>query len=279
MDDRPRLSCYLAALTIPALSSLLGYVGGEGFRLQAEYQKLRGEWHADATARVIGYPGVTPAYSFADGPPNWLHDEGDSSLLWAGWDRDAHQHQWFTVGQGELDPKRLSHPMGRDSIRAIDRPRVEIHGGEYWDRIPPENIVATGVFLGVPVAYPMGVMDKILIVNDVVQTKPLLVVYTPFVADAHAVEIFNPTLGTQRLTMGHSGYLWDGRPLLYDRETQGLWVPSNEGLKGLAGSAKGKVLPRLAHLDPVPWGTWSAAHPDGRLVAGAYRSELNLFRP
>ena len=42
-------------------------------------------------------------------------------------------------------------------------------------------------------------------------------------------------------------------------------------LRCIAGPSKGKVLARLAHLDPASWSEWSAAHPDGRLLAGALR--------
>jgi len=267
------------AFALPSMAMAIGYIVVQGSLLWSEYVALRHEWDNDVKARVIGYPGVTPVYSLAQGPTDWLHDEGDATLLWAGWDRKAGRHDWFKIGKGEVTASRLSLQLGRDTLRAIDVPRVEARGGEIWERIPAENTVAVGEFEGVPIAYPMGLLNKVMIVNDKVHTKPILVVYTPFVDDVHAVEMFNATLNNQRLTMGHTGYLWDGRPLLYDRENQGLWVPDTEGLKGVAGASKGKLLRRIARLDTVPWGDWSAANPEGRLIAGAIRADLKNLKP
>jgi hypothetical protein len=263
----------------PACALLVGFIGVQGSALLEEYQRLRREWDADVRGRVVGYPGVTPVYSYAQGPPNWIHDEGDTTRLWAGWDRKAGRHQWFTVGKGELSAARLSHPMGRDTVRAIDKPRTETRGGEIWKAIPPDDIVHVGEFQGVPLAYPLNVLNKTLIVNDEVHRKPFLVVYTPYVENVHAVDTFYPVVDGKRLTMGHSGYLWDMRPLLYDRERQSLWVPSGEGLLAIAGPFKGTVLGRVAHLDPARWGDWSAEHPEGRLIAGAIRDDLKNQKP
>lgn len=268
-----------SALAPPACALLLGFIGVQGSALLSEYQRLRGDWDADVKGRVVGYPGVTPVYSFAQGPSNWIHDEGDSTLLWAGWDRRAGKHQWFTIGKGELSAARLTHPMGRDTIRAIDKVRSESRGGEIWRAIPPDDTAYVGEYQGVALAYPLNVLNKTLIVNDEVHRKPLLVVYTPFVEGVHAAEAFYPVVDGKRLTMGHSGYLWDMRPMLYDRERQSLWVPSNEGLKAIAGPLKGTILGRVAHLDPAPWGEWSAGHPEGRLIAGAIRDDLKNMKP
>lgn len=270
----------LARAVVPSMIALLiGYIGIMAPRLWAEYHALRGDWHADTHGRVIGYPGITPDYNHASSPANWLHDEGGKTRLWAGWDRKASKHVWFVVGKGDVSAEHLSQPMGRDSIRAIDDPRVESGEGEVWKAMLPDCTLVAGEFQGIPLAYPMGVLDKVLIVNDELHNRPFLVLYTPFVNLVHAVEMFNPLDAGKRLTMGHSGYLWNGRPLLYDRQGESLWVPTNKGLEAIAGPSKGKVLARLAHLDPTTWGEWSTAHPDGRLVAGAFRSDLKNLKP
>jgi hypothetical protein len=105
-------------------------------------------------------------------------------------------------------------------------------------------------------------------------------VYTPFIDERDAVEMFNPIVnGTEKRTMGHAGYLWDSKPLLYDRETQSLWVSTGEGLTSIAGKSKGIVMPRLTRLGAEKWGDWSYNHPDGRLLAGAIRSDWKNQKP
>ena len=267
------------AAVAPLIALLIGYIGVMAPKLWAEYHGLRGDWHTDVHRRVIGFPGITPSYSHASSPTNWLHDEGGKTLLWAGWDRKASKHVWFVVGKGEISAEHLSHPKGRDSIRAIDEPLLELGEGEVWKALPPDAPLVAGEFQGISFAYPMGVLDKVLIVNDEVHKRPFLVLYTPSVDLVHAVEMFNPLVEGKRLTMGHSGYLWDGRPLLYDRQGESLWVPTNKGLESIAGPSKGKVLARLAHLDPTTWSEWSTAHPDGRLLAGAFRPDPKNLKP
>ena len=283
MNSQPELAVprgrIARAAVAPLIALLLGYIAVLTPTLWAEYHGLRRDWESEVHRRVIGFPGVTPTFNHAHGPRDWAHDEGDKTLLWAGWDPKASAHKWFVVGKGEISAKNLSHPMGRDAVRAIDKPKLESGRGEIWDAMPADAAVVIGEFQGVSLAYPMGVLDKVLIVNDEIHRRPFLVVYTPFVDCVHAVELFNSVIDGKRVTMGHSGYLWDGRPLLYDRETESLWVPTNKGLEAIAGRRRGKVLDRLAHLDLATWGEWSKAHPEGRLVAGAIRADLKNLKP
>jgi Protein of unknown function (DUF3179) len=273
--DRPTARGRLAhAAVAPLIALIVGYIGVMAPMLWAEFVALRGDWHNDVQRRVIGFPGVTPTFSHAHTPHQWVRDEGDKTLLWAGWDRKATKHNWFVLGKGEISADHLSHAMGRDVARAIDTPKLESGGGEVWNAMRSNTPVIVGEFQGIAVAYPLGVLEKVLIVNDEIHKQPCLVVHTPFVAAAHAGEMFNPLLEGKRVMMGYAGYLWDARPLLYDRETESLWVANNRGLEAIAGKRKGAVLARLAHLDAMPWGEWSSAHPDGRLVAGAIRQEL-----
>ena len=265
---------------LPLMAFVLGYLGVHGPILWVEYRGLQSDWANDARARMIGFPGVTPNYSYANGPSNWIHDEGDSTLLWAGWDRKVGKHHWFILIKGDIEQKHLSYPMGRDAIRPIDKPRLESRIGEIWNSMSADEKVAVVEFQGIKLAYPMTVLSKVLVVNDEIHTKPLLVVHTPFVNDVHAVEMFNSLLdGTRKRTMGTAGYLWKGKPLLYDRETQSLWASCQEGLKCISGISKGKVLERIVRLDPVNWGEWSSKNPNGRLVAGAIRDDWKNPNP
>lgn len=281
MDASPRPAAHpMKGLILPLFALLLGHVGSRGTTLWAEYRSLQQEWEKDELGRAVGYPGIIPFYSHAESPKDWIRNEGESTFLWAGWDRKAKRHNWFVLKKGEIAAEHLSHPMGRDAIRAIDKPKVESRSGEVWNAMPSRNRVAAGEFLGVPVAYPLDVLNKVVAVNDEIHRKPFLIVFTPFVGDSLAVDLFSPIVdGTKKLTMGTAGYLWRGKPLLYDRETQSLWVSLEQGLFAIAGPARGKVIDRISHLDAVEWGEWRSNHPDGRLVAGAIRAESNGGKP
>ena len=268
----PRGLGILRGIAFLFIASALTYLGFETRVLWREWQQLRSEWREDAHSRVIGYREVTPHFNFAIAPENWFHAEGDHAVLWAGWDRRASKHQWFQVAHGDIDPSRLSHAIGRDTVRVIDTPCVETKGGAVWSTIPDDKLVAAGTLNGTPLAYPYGVLDKVLIVNDhLPDGSTALVVYTPFDDLANAVSVFRPILDSERLIMGHTGYLCDGQPLLYDRKTESLWVSSGRGLIAVAGPLRGSILSRLTRMSPVTWGSWRDENPGTRLVVGAER--------
>jgi hypothetical protein len=74
------------------------------------------------------------------------------------------------------------------------------------------------------------------------------------------------------VTFGASGYHYKGRPLLYDRATESLWLASDRGLEAVAGKHRGVVLPRRDEPKRTSFGEWSEAHSGGRLIVGADRS-------
>ncbi len=272
-DQRPRRRFTARhGVALPVVLVLITYLGFEASVLWREWEALRGEWREDARARVVGYPEVTPRFSFAIPPKDWYRDEGDQSRLWAGWSTVENQHQWFRFARGQLDPSRLSHAIGRDTVRPIDLPRVETGEGEIWSQIPEDDKVAATQIRGVSLAYPFAVLGKVLIVNDSVLGCPLLVVFSPFEKGDHCASVYSPVLDTDRLTMGHTGYLCDGEPLLYDRKSESLWMGTQKGLKAVAGPLCGKTLPRLTRMSTVEWGTWRTDHPDTRLVVGSNRA-------
>ena len=268
----PRRESMKRAIVLPSIALVLGLTAMQAKSLWHEWHSLRIAQYDDVHSRALGYHDIMPDFNYATPPDNWVRDDGDHSYLWGGWDRHAKKHLWFTFAKGGIDARHLSHPLGRDSLRAIDHPRIENKGGEIWEMIPPDHVVLVSEIAGRSIAYPMDILDKVIAINDTVNDRHLLIVYTPFKHENSSVALYDARLnGKTRLTMGHSGYLWDKRPLLYDREGESLWVSQSQGLVAVAGTRKGTVLKRLAQMNPAHWGEWSAAHPDGRLVVGANR--------
>ena len=72
--------------------------------------------------------------------------------------------------------------------------------------------------------------------------------------------------------MAATGYFHDGKPVLYDRGTQSLWVEEDESLTAVTGKHRGVKLARVAHLTPVTWKTWLSQNQTSRLLVGADRS-------
>lgn len=243
-----------------------------GPKVWAEYRALRRAWDDEGMTRPVGYPNITPRPSLAAKPAEWARDEGASTLLWSGWDPAAHRHGWFRIGRGEIATARLAGVLGRDVVRAIDRPIVEVGGGTFWERIPPGHPVVALSWAGVEAAYPLRVLEKVEVVNDVINDSPLLVVFTPFVPVEQAVATFDPHLAGRRVTLGSSGYFLDRRPLLYDRETESLWLVRDDGVTAVAGRRKGETLRRAGDISLCSWAECRDQHPRCRLVVGADRS-------
>jgi hypothetical protein len=248
---------------------LTAFIGLTGPTLWAEWRSLREALVDERESAVVGYLNINPNPSYASSPPDWHRDEGTDSLLWAGWKKG--EHHWFRFGRGDLAGWPLSWPIGRDSIQAIDHPIFEREGGACWVRIPAEAQVVGFEAGGRAVAYPLKVLNKVEVVNDLVADRPVLVVQNP---EVDPISVFESTLDGRRVTLGHSGYFVDKLPLLYDRGTLSLWTERGEdgAMTAVAGPRKGAALRRIARVNPISWAEWLARHPNGVLVAGADRS-------
>ncbi|HEX8203555.1 MAG TPA: DUF3179 domain-containing (seleno)protein [Isosphaeraceae bacterium] len=258
-------------VSLAVLAVLLGFIAREAPVLWREWQELQGDRQRERASTLIGYEGIFPNVQYADRPPDWIHDEGDTTLLWAGWQPGV-GHRWFRLGRGQLDLERIAGPLGRDTVRAIDVPVVEVGGGPRWQRIPYDARVAALDLEGVSSAYPLRVLEKVEMVNDQIRGRPFLVTFSPFVPESVAFNVYETVLDGRRLTLGSSGYFLGRRPLWYDRGTESLWIERTEGLAAVAGPRAGTVLRRLRQPILVSWDDWRSEHPEGRLIVGADRS-------
>jgi hypothetical protein len=257
-------SLILKALVCVAMLPLLGFIGLTGRSLWKEYSALQREQRRERKSTVVGYMSINPRPSYAQRPENWFHHEGGETRLWAGWQEQ--EHQWFTFPRGQVEENPFSLPLGRDVIQVIDRPIFEQEGGAHWVKVQDESLVAGTAVGSTPRAYPLQVLDKVEVINDVLVG---LVTYTPVV---HEVTIYDPRLGDERVTMGHSGYFIGHAPVLYDRATESLWVPRGETLDAIAGRKKGHQLRRTSKVELVAWSDWKGSNPSGQLLVGADRS-------
>ena len=220
----------------------------------------------------VGFRDIAPTASYAAPPGELIRQEGNETLLWSRWEKGV-GHHWFHFPKADIDLALLRHPDTVMSSRAIDYPVVESSGGTIWKRLPPECTVVGHKLVGLRCAYPVTVLGKVQVINDIVQDHPYLIVVNLFAADNEAYSIFEAELDGHRVTMAASGYYHDGKPLLYDRGTESLWREEGDHLKGAAGKHKGATLARVAKLTPVSWKSWLAQYQDCRLLVGADRSQ------
>jgi hypothetical protein len=262
----------IACVIIAVLAAIIAI---QGRILYRSFLMLRQDQVRSRGAAIVGYVDIHPQPSFAETPKNWIHDEGEHTLLWAGW-RDS-KHVWFRVGLGDVMREHVTAPFGIDTIRAIDHPIIEMGGGERWERIPDEALVAGVELDGVHAVYPLKLLEKVEVVNDLIAKMPLLVAFRPFSLEHESVGIYEASLDGQRITMGLSGYFhgpeYDRKPLMYDRGTNSLWVEREGSVVSVAGPHKGAQLGQVGKIEILPWYDWRSRHPRSRLVVGADRSK------
>jgi Protein of unknown function (DUF3179) len=267
-SSRPAKPILPRGLTIVALVVLSLWLAVQGHSLWSEWQSLRHELDKTSRNTVVGYPNIYPRLSFATKPDKWLRTEGAVVFLWAGWDEGVGNH-WFRLNHGELDHARISEPLGRDVIPAIDEPWVETADGQVWRKIPEQSPVVGQSLEGLPCVYPLLVLRKVVAVNDMVNDHPYLVVYNASRPPEKAVSIFDSQVAGRRLALGTTGYFLSGRPILYDRKSESLWLEDGEAFAAISGDQKGNRLPLVARPALVAWSDWKRQNPQSRLVIGA----------
>lgn len=115
-------------------------------------------------------------------------------------------------------------------------------------------------------AYPLRFLQWHEIVNDSLAGHPIAVTYAPW---TDSIVAFSRDVNGETLELGVSGLLWNSNLVMYDKrpgaEGESLWAQlTGQAVAGPAAKA-GRELPILPAY-AMPWGTWRAMFPDGRVV-------------
>lgn len=70
-------------------------------------------------------------------------------------------------------------------------------------------------------------------------------------------------------TFGTTGYTFDDTFVLYDRLTETVWYPLNDGaFDAIGGPKRGAVIPYIEKPPIVTLGAWHSRHPRTRVLLG-----------
>lgn len=149
--------------------------------------------------------------------------------------------------------------VGRDGIPAIHEPKFiapeDAKSLRDWDRV-------LGVFHNdIARAYPIKIMEKHEVVNDIFAGESIVVTYCPLCFSGMS---FITQGKYVRLTFGVSGLLYNSDVLLYDQQTESLW--SQILTQAISGPLKG------TRLAPIPtahttWREWHSRYPDSQVLS------------
>jgi hypothetical protein len=147
----------------------------------------------------------------------------------------------------------------RDAIASVDAPRFASLEEATW--VLAENPVIGVSLEGESHVYPVHLIERHQIVNDVLGGEPIAVTYDPLAG--------SPLAYVRRadglvLDFGVAGLLYNANFLLYDRATESLWSQ----LRGdaLAGPLAGRRLRRIEARQET-LASWLERHPDSRVLA------------
>jgi hypothetical protein len=234
-------------------------------------------------------PGLIEILSFTEyakyGEAEWLllkltgREYGYNWVLWREWLAEQQKIElppqfleWKAALFRSIDPEfgRFLFPNMVLQIRSEEI----VWGGVKKDGIPalsnPKMIsAAEAVYLkdkdlvfGVEIngearAYPHRIMDWHEMVNDVVGGQPVSLAYCTL---CRSGILFDTKVGDQTFTFGSSGLLYRSNKLMYDRQTESLWVTfAGEPVSGVLANSRIKL--KILPLVVTTWKDWRGEHP------------------
>lgn len=158
----------------------------------------------------------------------------------------------------------FEYGFGADAIRPLVLPPMLSAGDSLFP--PPDSaFVVMGVVLdGEARAYGEQSLFPFEVVNDVAATRALAVVVQP--VDGSARGYVRTTAG-RIITLSASGWLYDDRSVLYDRETESLWyrLDGDDRLTCINGEFLDNALEAVP-VTRTSWTAWFNAHPHTRVL-------------
>lgn len=161
----------------------------------------------------------------------------------------------FDVTRHTIPISEIERSIPKDAIPALTRPQF-VSAQEAGKNLKESDRVLGVAFDGEAKAYPIGILNRHELVNDIIGNRPVLVTWCPLCGSS---VVYDPVIDGQRLTFGVTGLLYKRNVIFYDHETMSLW--SQLLSESVAGPMAGTPLPVLPMTDTT-WGEWRRGHPN-----------------
>ncbi len=162
--------------------------------------------------------------------------------------------------------------LPKDGIRSIDDPSFVTAAEAGLDMADQEFVIGL-IIDGDTRAYPINVLSRHEIVNDVVGGTPVAVTYCPL---CFTGIVYDRRVDGETLEFGVSGKLIMNDLVMFDRQSDSLWQQILG--EGITGRYKGTRLTPLAATQTT-WAQWRDSHPEtlvldknGRYGSDSYAS-------
>lgn len=148
----------------------------------------------------------------------------------------------------------------KDGIPAIDHPKfVSIEQARSWLN-PKEPVIVVTINQHTR-AYPIQVLMFHEIVNDIVDSIPLVITFCPL---CNAALVYERTLNGKILDFGTTGNLRMSDLIMYDRQTESWWQQFTG--EGIIGHYTGKTLVER-HAAIIAFQEFAKYHPSGKVLS------------
>lgn len=184
----------------------------------------------------------------------------DVSNLQRVWDKT----DFCTYESGVFD-EIISGGVPRDGIPPIDSPEFDtVDVARDW--LQPQSPVVAFSLNGIARAYPLAIMTRHEIVNDVVGGEPVAVTFCPL---CNSAIVFERTVDDQVFRFGVSGLLRNSDLIMWDDITQSWWQQFTG--TGIVGQYTGHQLTTLPS-QVVGFGAFAEQYPDGEVLSPGSRT-------
>jgi len=170
-----------------------------------------------------------------------------------------------TINGFRLDPLLVKPELvraggpSRDQIKAVDDPQFVLPEQATW--VAGDTPVIGIELNGEARAYPVHLMERHQVVNDVLGGVPIALSYDPLAGTPRA---FRRTVAGKELRFGVSGIVYNACSLMYDHETESLW--SQFTGQAVSGPLAGTRLDRI-RVRQEPRDLWLGRAPGSTVLA------------
>jgi hypothetical protein len=156
----------------------------------------------------------------------------------------------------------LSGGVPRDGIPPIDNPYfVEVSASH--DLLPQSPVISININ-GDARAYPLEVLTRHEIANDVVGGLPVVVTFCPL---CNSAIVYKRTVGGEVLRFGVSGNLRNSDLIMWDDLTESWWQQLTG--KGIVGDYNGYQL-EIVPSQVISYGVFKDRYPQGTVLRGPH---------
>lgn len=200
-------------------------------------------------------PAVSLAQLSCDDPPAPFNDEA----LLANW-RNVWNLTDVCKSVEGVFYEIMSGGVGRDGIPPIDNPHFDdLATADQW--LQASSPVIALEIDGIARAYPLAILTRHEIANDVIGETPVAVTFCPL---CNSAIVFDRRVGGDTLRFGVSGLLRNSDLIMWDDLTQSLWQQLTG--EGIVGSYTGTLLD-IVPSQLVGYGAFKAQYPGGEVLS------------